>query len=68
MLFRSTMKDRILATMCGAKAVELLAEESQSKAIGTVNDEIVAYDLAEALEQENVFNEEMYELIEVLSK
>ena len=32
-----TMKDRILATMCGAKAVELLAEESQSKAIGTVN-------------------------------
>lgn len=63
-----TMKDRILATMCGAKAVELLAEESQSKAIGTVNDEIVAYDLAEALEQENVFNEEMYKLIEVLSK
>ena len=30
-----TLNDRMLATLCGAKAVELLAAESESKAIGT---------------------------------
>ncbi|MBQ2160550.1 MAG: 6-phosphofructokinase [Firmicutes bacterium] len=63
-----TMQDRILATLCGSKAVELLAEDSDSKAIGTVNNQIVAYDLKEALKQKNYFNEEMYRLIDVLSK
>jgi len=62
------MQDRILATLCGSKAVELLAEDSDSKAIGTVNNQIVAYDLKEALKQKNYFDEEMYRLIDVLSK
>lgn len=63
-----TLRDRLLATQCAAKAVELLKQDSSSKAIGTVNGEIVAYDLEEALEQEREVNREMYDLIRILSK
>lgn len=63
-----TLADRNLATLCGAKAVELLANGSDSKAIGIVNNQITAFDLKEALKQKNRFNEEMYELIDILSK
>lgn len=63
-----TYRDRMLATLTGAKAVELLREDSDSKAIGTVNGEIVAYDLQEAVEQKREIDREMYELIGTLSK
>lgn len=63
-----TYRDRMLATLTGAKAVELLQEESDSKAIGTVNGEIVAYDLQQAVEQKREIDREMYDLIGLLSK
>ena len=63
-----TSQDRLLATLCGAKAVELLLGDESSKAIGTVNGHIVALDLAEALDMETVFNEKMYQLVDILSK
>lgn len=63
-----TYRDRMLATLTGAKAVELLREDSDSKAIGTANGEIVAYDLQEAVEQKREIDREMYELIGILSK
>ncbi len=63
-----TLGDRMLATMCGAKAVDLLAEDSPSKAIGIRGGQIIACDLADALRAERTFNEELYELINVLSK
>lgn len=63
-----TMRDRLLATMCGVKAVALLDEGSDSKAIGTVDNQIVAYDLAEALKQKREFNRELYDMIGVLGK
>lgn len=63
-----TLMDRNLATLCGAKAVELLAEDSESKAVGVVDNQIVAFDLEDALKQTREFNEEMYHLIDVLSK
>ena len=63
-----TLNDRMLATLCGAKAVELLTEGSESKAIGTADGQIVAYDLAEALEMPGRFSEELYKLIDILSK
>ena len=63
-----TLGDRMLATMCGAKAVDLLAEDSPSKAIGIRGGQIIACDLADALRAERTFNEEHYELINVLSK
>ena len=58
----------MLATLCGAKAVELLAAESESKAIGTCDGHIVAYDLKEALQMPGIFNADLYDLIDVLSK
>ena len=63
-----TMHDRILATRTAAKAVELLAEDSTSKAIGIVDNTIVAYDLEEALQQKRVLDMDMYNLIGVLGK
>lgn len=63
-----TLKDRNLATLTAAKAVELLYEDSPSKAIGTTHGEIRAYDLEEAMNQPKEFDRKMYELISVLSK
>ncbi len=63
-----TSCDRVMATLMGAKAVELLKDNSPSKAIGKVDGKIVAYDLEEALTQKREFNQEMYDLIGVLSK
>lgn len=63
-----TLRDRILAIETGAKAVELLAEDSSSKAIGMVNGEIIAYDLEEALKQKKEPNKRIYDLIGILAK
>jgi 6-phosphofructokinase 1 len=63
-----TMRDRLLATLCGAKAVELLKNDSNSKAIGTEDGAIVAFDLEEALQQRRELDMNMYDLIGVLSK
>lgn len=63
-----TLSDRMLATLSGAKAVELLQEDSRSKAIGIVDGEITAYDLAEALKQKRSIDTDMYRLIGILSK
>lgn len=48
--------------------MQLLAEESTSKAIGIADGHIMAYDLKEALEMPRNFNEQLYNLIDVLSK
>ena len=63
-----TLRDRLLATQCAAKAIELLKLGFDSKAIGTVNGQIVALDLEEALQQEREVNREIFNLIRVLSK
>ena len=60
--------DRILATLCGFKAIELIQEDSPSKAVGIVNTAVVSYDLEEALKQKRVFNRKMYDMIGVLAK
>lgn len=63
-----TLGDRMLATLTGAKAIELLKNDSSSKAIGMVAGEIVAYDLEDALNQDRNVNRELYDLIGILSK
>ena len=63
-----TLRDRLLATQCAAKAVELLYAGSDSKAIGTVNGAMMAMDLEKALKQEREVNREIFNLIRVLSK
>ncbi len=63
-----TLNDRNLATLCGAKAVDLLHGDAPSKAIGTVDNHIISVDLEEALHMKREFKEDMYDLIDVLSK
>lgn len=63
-----TLNDRMLATLCGAKAVELFCAGSESKAIGICDGHIMAYDLREALNMPREFNGKLYDLIDVLSK
>lgn len=63
-----TAKDRMIATVAGAKAVRLLKDDSYNKAIGVEAGSIVVLDLEEALNVERVFHEEALDLINVLSK
>lgn len=64
-----TAKDRILATLTGAKAVELLDREScGSMAVGIHANSIIEYPLDVALDIELLENRNLLELIDVLSK
>ncbi len=57
-----TGKDRILASLTADKAVRLLYDDEDSKAVGINGSEIVAYDLGEALEMKREFDRRMYDL------
>ncbi len=59
--------DRILATSMGKKAVDLVLEEKSSRALGIINNEIRDLDLKEAINAENKFNFELYEILKMVS-
>ena len=63
-----TSDDRILATMAGAKAAELLYDDADSKAIGIVGNKITVLPLYDALQITRDMDPYMLELIGVLSK
>ena len=63
-----TSDDRILATMTGAKATELLYDDEDSRAIGIVGNKITVLPLAEALQITRDIDPYMLELVDVLSK
>ena len=63
-----TLDDRLLASQCGAKAIELIASGIKNRAIGTVNGKIQAFEIEGALAEKPEFDHELYELIDVLSK
>lgn len=63
-----TEKDRLIATMTAAKAVDLLYDDEDSKAVGVFNGKVVAMDLQEALEVKGEFNRDLYDLANVLGK
>lgn len=60
-------RDRILASMMAAKAVQLLFDDECSKAIGICNGEIIAYDLEGALKLKREFQRDLYKIAEILS-
>ena len=60
-------RDRILASMMAAKAVQLLFDDECSKVIGICNGEIIAYDLDKALKLKREFQRELYKIAEILS-
>lgn len=63
-----TSDDRILATITGAKAAELLYDDADSKAIGIVGNKTAVIDLREALQITKDIDPYMLELVDVLSK
>ena len=62
-----TAVDRILASKMGAKAVELLIAGKSHRAIGIKDNHLIDIDITEALNQEKVFDQEMYDLSQILS-
>ena len=60
--------DRILASNMGAKAVEVLLEGKTSRVIGIRNNHIIDDDIDEALSMESHFNEELYNVAQILSR
>ncbi|MDI2586153.1 6-phosphofructokinase [Psychrobacillus sp. NEAU-3TGS] len=62
-----TGRDRVLASMFGAKAVEVLMAGNGGRAVGIQNHVVVDYDMNEAFERNEVFDKDMYQLSKELS-
>lgn len=62
-----TGRDRVLASMFGARAVEVLIAGSGGRAVGIRNHRVVDYDMNEAFEKSELFDENMYQLSKELS-
>lgn len=62
-----TERDRSLASLMGAKAVRLLYDDVESRAVGITGNEIISVPLKEALEMNREFDQEMYDLALQLS-
>ncbi len=62
-----TAVDRILASRMGAMAVNLLIEGKSNRAIGIKDNHLINIDIMEALMKRKVFDQEMYNLSQILS-
>lgn len=62
-----TARDRMLASRMAYKAVELLMEDSESRAIGIQGEEIVHYDLFDAIKMTREHDKRIMELADILS-
>ena len=63
-----TLQDRMLATRCGDKAIELLDAGLTNKAIGLVDGKVLGFNLKEALAETQEFDRHLYEYVDVLSR
>ena len=63
-----TCKDRVYASIMGAKAVELLAEGKSNRVVGWRGGAFVDYDLHEALAMQKDINEDEYAISKMLSR
>ena len=59
--------DRRLASLTGAKAVQLLYDDMPSRAIGMQEGQVISVDLGEAIAMKREFPQEIYNLAEVLA-
>lgn len=58
----ASLRDRVLASMMGHKAVELLADGIGNRVVAINNSKIVDYDIYEALKMERKFDYDLYNL------
>ena len=62
-----TFRDRMLATMSGAKAIDLIMQGEKNRAIGVKNGEIFDMDIAEALKASRTVDLDLYKGVDILS-
>lgn len=62
-----TAMDRIMASEMGNKAVKLLMNNEEKKALGIKCNEIISIDLDEAINTEKQFDKEMHDIAKILS-
>lgn len=56
-----TLRDRVIATEMGARAVEVLADSDDSKVIAMGSGKVVAYDILEGLDMKKSFDVDLYQ-------
>ena len=62
-----TSRDRVLASRFGSYAVDLLMEGKSNRVVGIHNDELVNYDIQEALSMKKEFPMDLYKLCDIIS-
>jgi 6-phosphofructokinase 1 len=62
-----TCKDRVYASMMGARAVDLLAEGKSNRVVGYRNGDWVDFDIAEALKMQKHLPDYMVRVAKALS-
>ncbi len=62
-----TARDRVLASLMGYRAVELLLSDSSSRAIGIKGADIIDVDLSEALKMKRVWKGSIMDLADIMS-
>lgn len=62
-----TMADRVLAAQFGSKAVSLLNEDIGNRAVGIRNNKIIDMDIIEAISMKKTFNNDLYEMLQMIS-
>lgn len=62
-----TFRDRMLATQCGMRAIDLIRNNIRNRAIGEREGHIVDFDIAEALEMTRGIDYDLYKGVDVLS-
>lgn len=62
-----TVKDRVVASQMGWKAVELLAEGKSNRVVAVKDNDIVDYDIAEALQMKKSIDMNLYNMAKSMS-
>ncbi len=62
-----SMADRVLASRFAIRAVDLLREGKGGRVVGIKNNQIIDYDVAEALAMPRIVDESLYEVTSILS-
>ncbi len=62
-----TVNDRVLASMFGARAVELLMEGKGGRAVGIVDNKVVDHAIEDIIDQPHTINTKLYQLSKELS-
>ncbi len=62
-----TLRDRVVASQMGHKAVDLLAEGKSKRVVAMQGGKIVDFDITEALEMKRVFDIDLYNIAKTIS-